>query len=69
VVVLDRAIKADTQLNGVRTRAAIVALVLILALAIGAAFVAESLDPRLRRAEEIEQLYGIPVVASFGSKA
>jgi uncharacterized protein involved in exopolysaccharide biosynthesis len=68
VVVLDRAIKADTQLASGRTRAASVALILILALAIGAAFLVESLDPRIRRAEEIEELYGIPVVAHFGSK-
>jgi uncharacterized protein involved in exopolysaccharide biosynthesis len=65
VVVLDRAIKADTQLAGGRSRAAFVALLLILALAIGAAFLVESLDPRIRRAEEVEELYGIPVVAHF----
>lgn len=69
VVVLDRAIKADTQLTGGRTRAAILSLILILAFAIGAAFMVESLDPRIRRAEEIEELYGIPVVARFGAKA
>jgi capsular polysaccharide biosynthesis protein len=69
VVVLDRAIKADTQLASGRTRAATMALILILALAIGAAFLVESLDPRIRRAEEIEELYGIPVVANFGSKS
>jgi uncharacterized protein involved in exopolysaccharide biosynthesis len=69
VVVLDRAIKADTQLAGGRTRAAILALILVLALAIGSAFLVESLDPRIRRAEEIEELYGIPVVARFGGKA
>ncbi len=68
VVVLDRAIKADTQLNGGRTRAAILSLILILAAAFGCAFLAESLDPRIRRAEEIERLYGIPVVARFGGK-
>jgi capsular polysaccharide biosynthesis protein len=63
--VLDRAIKADTQLNGGRTRAAIISIVLLLGLAVGAAFLAESLDPRIRRKEEIEELYGIPVVARF----
>jgi len=68
VVVLDRAIKADTQLAGSRTRAAVVALILILALAVGGAFLAESLDPRIRRAEEIEELYGIPVVAHFAGQ-
>ena len=69
VVVLDRAIKADTQLAGGRTRAAVVAFILVLALAVGTAFLVESLDPRIRRPEEIEELYGIPVVATFGSKA
>jgi capsular polysaccharide biosynthesis protein len=69
VVVLDRAIKADTQLAGGRTRAAVLALILVLAFAIGSAFMVESLDPRIRRAEEIEELYGIPVVARFGGKA
>lgn len=69
VVVLDRAIKADTQLAGGRTRAAVVALILVLALALGSAFLVESLDPRIRRAEDIEELYGIPVVAHVGTKA
>jgi uncharacterized protein involved in exopolysaccharide biosynthesis len=68
VVVLDRAIKADTQLAGGRTRAGVVALILILAAALGTAFLVDSLDPRLSRPEDIEQLYGIPVVATFGSK-
>jgi capsular polysaccharide biosynthesis protein len=69
VVVLDRAIKADTQLAGGRTRVAVVVLVLVIALALGLAFLVESLDPRIRRAEDIEELYGIPVVGTFGSKA
>jgi len=69
VVVLDRAIRADTQLAGGRTRAAIVALVLTLALAFGAAFFVDALDPRIRRAEEIEELYGIPVVANVGVRS
>jgi uncharacterized protein involved in exopolysaccharide biosynthesis len=68
VVVLDRAIKADTQLGGGRARAAVAVSILVLALAIGAAFLVDSLDPRIRRAEELEELYGIPVFASFGQK-
>jgi capsular polysaccharide biosynthesis protein len=68
VVVLDRAIKADTQLAGGRSRALAVALILILALALGSAFLLDSLDPRISRPEDIEQLYGIPVVATFGAK-
>ena len=69
VVVLDRAIKADTQLAGGRSRAAVLGLILILALAFGAAFLVDSLDPRISRQEDLEQLYGIPVVATFGGKA
>jgi capsular polysaccharide biosynthesis protein len=69
VVVLDRAIRADTQLAGGRLRAALVAFVLILALAVGTAFVVESFDRRIRRSDEIEALYGIPVVANVGAKA
>lgn len=68
VVVLDRALKADTQLGGGRTRAAAVFLALLFAMGIGGAFLAEALDPRIRRATEVEELYGIPVVASFGAK-
>ena len=69
VVVLDRAIKADTQLASGRTRAAVVALVFTLALAFGAAFLVEALDPRIRRAEEIEALYGIPFVGNVGTRS
>ena len=39
--------------------ATIVALI-ILALAIGAAFLAESLDPRIRTSADVETLYGSP---------
>jgi capsular polysaccharide biosynthesis protein len=68
VVVLDRAIKADTQLAGGRTRAAFMSLLLVLAFALGAAFLVDYLDPRISRPEDIEQLYGIPVVSTFGAK-
>ena len=33
---------------------------------LGCAFLAEQLDPRLRRASQIESLYGKPVVATLG---
>jgi capsular polysaccharide biosynthesis protein len=69
VVVLDRALRADTQLASGKGRAAFVAMVLTLAVAIGAAFLVEELDPRIRRAEEIEALYGIPVVGSVGGRS
>ena len=51
VVVLDRAIEADTRLAGGRTRAAVVGLILVLALAFGAAFLVETLDSHVRRPE------------------
>lgn len=68
VVVLDRAIKADTQLASGRTRAGVLSLILVLAAALGSAFLVESLDPRIRRPEEVEELYGIPVVAHVGAR-
>ncbi|MBD5654528.1 MAG: hypothetical protein IAI50_05030 [Candidatus Eremiobacteraeota bacterium] len=67
VVVLDRAIKADTQLAGGRLRVIVLAIALLVALAAGTALLAESLDPRLRRAEQVEALYGMPVVANVRS--
>jgi capsular polysaccharide biosynthesis protein len=69
VVVLDRAIKADTKVSGTRVRVAILAFVLVLIFALGSAFLVEALDPRIRRREEVEELYGIPVVARFGARA
>jgi uncharacterized protein involved in exopolysaccharide biosynthesis len=68
VVVVDRAIKADTQLSGGGSRLAAVASVLILAIAFGIAFLIEALDPRLRRAQQIERLYGHPVISNLGNR-
>jgi capsular polysaccharide biosynthesis protein len=66
VVVVDRAITAEavTGFSGLK----LMALVVLVALALGiaSAFVAEALDPRLRRPTQIEDLYGISVVGSLG---
>jgi capsular polysaccharide biosynthesis protein len=67
IVVLDRAIKSDTELAGARLRLIVLAIALLVALAAGAALLAETLDPRLRRAEQVEALYGMPVVADVRS--
>ena len=71
VVVLDRArIKADTQLTGGRTRAAILSLILVLALAIGAAFMVESARPAHSSGrKKSKSSMAIPVVARFGARA
>jgi hypothetical protein len=66
VVVIDRAIPSEA-LAGVGPRKLIATFALLsLVLALGAAFIAEQLDPRLRRAAHIESLYGKPVVATLG---
>lgn len=66
VVVVDRAITADaiTGFTGLKLTALLV--LVALALGIASAFVAEALDPRLRRRNQIEDLYGVSVVGSLG---
>jgi len=68
VVVVDRALKADTQLAGGRSRVAIMAGVALILVAFGLAFLVESVDPRLRRAQQIERLYGHPVISNVGNR-
>jgi capsular polysaccharide biosynthesis protein len=66
VVVVDRAIPSQALLAiGERRLVAAFALVSLL-LALGSAFLAEQLNPRLRRQAQIESLYGLPVVATLG---
>ena len=66
VVVVDRAVKADTAVVGLgRKSLAVVTAALVLAFALGIAFLAEMLDPRLRRADQIESLYGTPLIATL----
>jgi len=66
VVVVDRALASQAQLTiGTRRLVAMIGL-LSLILALGSAFLAEQLNPRLRRAAQIESLYGMPVIATLG---
>jgi uncharacterized protein involved in exopolysaccharide biosynthesis len=67
VVVVDRAVRADSQIPGGRTQLAIVAAALIIGLSLGSAFLAEALDPTLRRADQVEKLYGTPVIATLNN--
>ncbi|HTV73575.1 MAG TPA: hypothetical protein VME66_07725 [Candidatus Acidoferrales bacterium] len=66
VVVVDRAMpsEATTTVGPVRL-SAIFALICLL-LALGSAFLADQLNPVLRRAAHIENLYGKPVIATLG---
>jgi capsular polysaccharide biosynthesis protein len=67
VIVVDRAVRADTALVGLGpTGLGIVLVVFVFALAISIAFVVDSLDPSLRRAEQIEKMYGVPLVGLTG---
>ncbi len=67
VVVIDRAVRATAAVVGL-SRSTLVALtaVFVLLIAFGMAFAAEFLDPRLRRADQIENLYGVEVIATLG---
>ncbi|MBD5654024.1 MAG: hypothetical protein IAI50_02445 [Candidatus Eremiobacteraeota bacterium] len=66
VVVVDRAIASEVQTGLGRNALAVVLTLLILGLSLGSAFVAELFNPRLRRAAQIENLYGRPVIATIG---
>lgn len=68
VVVVDRAIVSDSQIGLGKSRLMVLLGVLVLALAIGSAFIADQLNPRLSRTSQIEDLYGRPVVATIGHK-
>jgi uncharacterized protein involved in exopolysaccharide biosynthesis len=66
LVVVDRAVHADVSVFGLgRMQLTLLLGTLVLIAAIGAACIAESLDPRLRRKEQIERLYGKPVLTVF----
>jgi capsular polysaccharide biosynthesis protein len=66
VVVVDRALASQAQLAiGTRRLIGLIGL-LSLILALGSAFLADQLNPRLRRAAQIESLYGLPVIATIG---
>lgn len=64
--VVDRAIATEVQ-SGLSRKAMLAALVFVsLILAIGSAFIADALNPRLRRLSQIENLYGQEVIATLG---
>lgn len=71
VVVVDRAVRADTATVGLgRAPLAVACSLFVLLLAVLSAFVVEMMDPRLRRADQFESLYGAPLLASLtGSDA
>jgi len=67
VVVIDRALgsQAEAATMGPFKLTLVFALASLL-LALGCAFLADQLNPRLRRAAQIENLYGKPVIATLG---
>ncbi len=71
VVVVDRAVRADTATVGLgRAPLAVACSLFVLLLSVLSAFVIEMMDPRLRRADQFESLYGAPLLASLtGSEA
>lgn len=67
VSVVDRAIATEVQ-NGLSHKMLIALLILLsIIVACGSAFLAEALDPRLRRLSQIETLYGHEVIATLGT--
>ena len=66
VVVVDRAIDSETQIGLGRRQLSILLALLILAVSIGSALLADIVNPRLRRVAQIETLYGKPVIATLG---
>ncbi|HMD03495.1 MAG TPA: hypothetical protein VKG44_11080, partial [Candidatus Baltobacteraceae bacterium] len=66
VVVVDRAMASQAQLAIGARRLTVMFGLASLLVALGCAFLAEQLNPRLRRAAQIESLYGMPVVATLG---
>jgi capsular polysaccharide biosynthesis protein len=66
VSVVDRAIASEVQIGMSRKALLTVSLAIVLALSFGSAFLAELFDPRLRRAAQIENLYGQQVIATIG---
>jgi len=67
VVVIDRAVRATTAVVGMgRSSLVAVTAFFVLLIAFGMAFAAEFFDPRLRRADQIENLYGAEVIATLG---
>jgi hypothetical protein len=67
IVVFDRAVRANTTVVGLgRAHLAVLATLVVLFLALCAAPLAEIIDPRLRRAVQIERLYGSTLITTLG---
>jgi succinoglycan biosynthesis transport protein ExoP len=62
LIVLDHATEASPKIS--RTLLSVMIAALVLAMAIGAAYAAEALDPRIRSTEDAETLYGTPHIGS-----
>ncbi len=66
VEVVDRAIPSEAQTGMGRIRLTLIAAFVISIVAFGSAFLADELDPSLRRITQIEGLYGKPLIATLG---
>ncbi len=66
VIVTDRAFASEAQAQVSHKALVLLAVVLALLAALGSAFLADQLNPQLRRAAKIEELYGHPVIATLG---
>jgi succinoglycan biosynthesis transport protein ExoP len=62
LIVLDHATEATPKIS--RMFLSVMIAALVLAMAIGAAYAAEALDPRIRSTEDAETLYGTPHIGS-----
>jgi uncharacterized protein involved in exopolysaccharide biosynthesis len=65
VEVVDRAIPSEAQTGFGPKRLIVIAALLISIVAFGSAFLADQLDPRLRRITQIEALYGKPLIVTL----
>jgi uncharacterized protein involved in exopolysaccharide biosynthesis len=66
IVVFDRAVRANASVVGAgRSLLAVITAVAIVLFAGGMVFLAEACDPRLRRAEQIENLYASPLITTL----
>jgi uncharacterized protein involved in exopolysaccharide biosynthesis len=69
VVVFDRAVRATTAVVGMgRTTLSLITATFVVLIALGMAFLAEFVDPRLRRADQIENLYGAELIVTLGKQ-
>lgn len=63
--VVDRAIPSEEQTGIGRIRLTLTIALVMGMIALGSAFLADQLDPRLRRVTQIEALYGKPLIATL----